>query len=338
MELYAAIDLHSNNSVVMVLDAQDRRVFAMRLPNDVGAIVAALRSCAGEVRGVAVESTFNWYWLVDGLQDAGFTVHLVNTAAVKQYDGLKHGGDFSDAHHLAHLLRLGILPVGHIYPREQRAVRDLLRKRSQLVRQRSTQILCVHNLIARNLGTLTKGDAIKRMEPEDVESMELLEEQKQAMKANLAVMDCLDEQVHKLERSVLAKFKLREEFKALKTVSGIGDILALTIALETGDIGRFAGPGNFASYARMVDSRRESNGKKKGQGNTKCGNKFLSWAFIEAAHFAVRFDATIKRWYQKKCASSLSVVAIKAVAHKLARACYHVIKDGQPFDVAKAFG
>jgi transposase len=338
MELYAAIDLHSNNSVVMVLDAQDRRVFAMRLPNDVGAIVAALRSCAGEVRGVAVESTFNWYWLVDGLQDAGFTVHLVNTAAVKQYDGLKHGGDFSDAHHLAHLLRLGILPVGHIYPREQRAVRDLLRKRSQLVRQRSTQILCVHNLIARNLGTLTKGDAIKRMEPEDVESMELLEEQKQAMKANLAVMDCLDEQVHKLERSVLAKFKLREEFKALKTVSGIGDILALTIALETGDIGRFAGPGNFTSYARMVDSRRESNGKKKGQGNTKCGNKFLSWAFIEAAHFAVRFDATIKRWYQKKCASSLSVVAIKAVAHKLARACYHVIKDGQPFDVAKAFG
>jgi transposase len=88
----------------------------------------------------------------------------------------------------------------------------------------------------------------------------------------------------------------------------------------------------------MVDSRRESNGKNKGVGNAKCGNKHLAWAFIEAAHFAVRFDATIKRWYQKKCASSLSVVAIKAVAHKLARACYHVIKDGTPFDVAKAFG
>ena len=88
----------------------------------------------------------------------------------------------------------------------------------------------------------------------------------------------------------------------------------------------------------MVDSRRESNGKKKGEGNAKCGNKYLAWAFIEAAHFAVRFDATIKRWYQKKCASSLSVVAIKAVAHKLARACYHVIKDGTPFDAAKAFG
>ena len=168
--------------------------------------------------------------------------------------------------------------------------------------------------------------------------MELLDEHKQAVKANLVVMNCIDGQVVQLERSILAKVKLREDFKGLKTVSGIGQILALTIALETGDIGRFAGPGNFASYARMVDSRRESNGKKKGVGNAKCGNKHLAWAFIEAAHFAVRFDATIKRWYQKKCASSLSVVAIKAVAHKLARACYHVIKDGAPFDAAKAFG
>ncbi len=338
MELYAGIDLHSNNSVVTVLDEQDRTVYAKRLRNDLDAIVASLRACAGTMRGVAVESTYNWYWLVDGLQAAGFTVHLVNTAAVKQYDGLKHSGDFSDARHLAHLLRLGILPVGYIYPREERAVRDLLRKRSQLVRQRTTQILSIENLMARNLGTRATGNEIKRWEARNINAMELLDEQKQALKANLAVMKCIDGQVDRLERSVLAKVKRREDYKALKTVSGIGEILAVTIALETGDIGRFAGPGNFASYARMVDSRRESNGKKKGEGNAKCGNKYLAWAFIEAAHFAVRFDATIKRWYQKKCAGSLSVVAIKAVAHKLARACYHVIKDGTPFDAAKAFG
>jgi transposase len=338
MELYAGIDLHSNNSVVTVLDEQDRTVYAKRLPNDLDAIVAALRACAGEVRGVAVESTFNWYWLVDGLRAAGFTVHLVNTAAVKQYDGLKHGGDFSDARHLAHLLRLGILPVGYIYPREERAVRDLLRKRSQLVRQRSTQILSIENLIARNLGARVSGNEVKRWDAKCIDAMDLLDEQKQALKANLVVMKCIDGQVVQLERRILAKVKLREDFKGLKTVSGIGEILGLTIALETGDIGRFAGPGNFASNARMVDSRRESNGKKKGEGNVKCGNKYLAWAFIEAAHFAVRYDATIKRWYQKKCASSLSVVAIKAVAHKLARACYHVIKDGTPFDAAKAFG
>ena len=338
MELYAGIDLHSNNSVLTVLDEQDRTVFARRLANDLAAIVAALRSCAGTVRGVAVESTYNWYWLVDGLQDEGFAVHLVNTAAVKQYDGLKHSGDFSDARHLAHLLRLGILPTGYIYPREQRAVRDLLRKRSQLVRQRSAQILSVGNLIARNLGTHASGNEIKRWQPAHVDALPLLDEQKQALLANLTVMHCLDSQVDALERSILAKARMREDYKALKTVSGIGDVLALTIALETGDVGRFDSPGNFASYARTVDSRRESNGKKKGEGNAKCGNKHLAWAFIEAAHFAVRYDAAIKRWYQKKCANALAVVAIKAVAHKLARASWHVMKDGKPFEVSRAFG
>lgn len=113
----------------------------------------------------AVESTFNWYWLVDGLQEAGYDVRLVNTAAVKQYDGLKHSGDFSDARHLAHLLRLGILPTGYIYPREARAVRDLLRKRSQLVRQRTTQILSMQNLLARNLGQQVSGN-LKRRSPD----------------------------------------------------------------------------------------------------------------------------------------------------------------------------
>jgi transposase len=338
MELYAGIDLHSNNSVVTVLDEHDRTVFAKRLPNDLAAITGALRSCAGALHGVAVESTYNWYWLVDGLQDAGFTVHLVNTAAVKQYDGLKHSGDFSDARHLAHLLRLGILPTGYIYPREQRALRDLLRKRSQLVRQRSAQIISVGNLIARDLGNHAAGNEIKRWDDACVEAMPLLDEQKLALKANLAVMRCLDEQVRVLERNILAKAKLRQDYQALKTVSGIGVTLALTIALETGEIARFASAGDFASYARTVNSRRESNGKKKGEGNAKCGNKHLAWAFIEAAHFAVRYDASIKRWYQKKCANGLSVVAIKAVAHKLARACWHVMKDGKPFDVARAFG
>jgi transposase len=338
MELYAGIDLHSNNSVVTVLDEADRTVYAKRLPNDLGMVIAALRSCEGTLRGVAVESTYNWYWLVDGLQDAGFAVHLVNTTAVKQYDGLKHSGDFSDARHLAHLLRLGILPVGHIYPRAQRAVRDLLRKRSQLVRYRTAQILSVQNLLARNLGARARSGDVKRWQSKSIDAMELLEEQKQALKATLAVMRCIEAQIRVVERSVLAKVKARADYKALKTVSGIGEVLALTIALETGDIGRFAGPGNFASYARTVKSTRESNGKKKGQGNTKCGNKYLAWAFIEAANFAVRYDVTIKRWYQKKCASSLTVVALKAVAHKLARACYYVMKDGRSFDATRAFG
>jgi transposase len=337
MELYAAIDLHSNNSVIVVIDAEARTVFSGRLRNELNEIVSALRSCPGDLQAVAVESTYNWYWLVDGLIDNGFCVRLVNTAAVKQYDGLKHGGDFSDARHLAELLRLGILPTGYICPRELRALRDLMRKRYQLVRQRTAQILSIQNQLARSLSRSVKGNDIKRWVDQDVDTLLLVDEQKCALKANLAVMHCLDEHISALERVILAKGRLREEYKALKTVSGIGDVLALTIALETGEISRFASAGRFASYARMVESRRESNGKTKGFGNARCGNKHLSWAFVEAAHFAVRYDPVVRHFYQRKCGKSLSVVAIKAVAHKLARACFHVMRDGVDFDVSRAF-
>jgi transposase len=194
------------------------------------------------------------------------------------------------------------------------------------------------NLIARDLGAHASGNEIKRWHVEEIDAMPLLVEQRLALKANLTIMQCMDEQITTLERCILVKAKLRKDYQALTTVSGIGEVLAMTIALETGDVSRFASPGNFASYARTVDSRRESNGKKKGEGNAKCGNKHLAWAFIEAAHFAVRYDTTIKRWYQKKCATRLSVIAIKAVAHKLARACYHVMKDGRAFEAARAFG
>jgi transposase len=337
MELYAAIDLHSNNTMVVVIDREAKSVFARRLPNDLGEIVGALRACPGEIQAVAVESTYNWYWLVDGLSDHGFAVRLVNTAAVKQYDGLKHGGDLSDAKHLAQLLRLGILPVGYICPKELRALRDLMRKRCQLVRQRTAQILSIQNQLARSLASSVSGNEIKRWTEGDVDALTLPEEHKYALKANLGVMRCLDERVSALERVILAKGRLREEYKALKTVSGIGDVLALTIALETGEIRRFASAGQFASYARMVESRRESNGKTKGSGNARCGNKHLSWAFVEAAHFAVRYDPLVRRFYQRKCRKTLSVVAINAVAHKPARACYHVMRDGVDFDASRAF-
>src|SRR3989338_11394972 len=133
---FSGIDLHSNNSVVVVTDEADRVLASKRLPNRLEAIIALLSPHRNELAGVVVESTYNWYWLVDGLQAAGYRVHLANTTAIKHYEGLKHSGDETDAAYLAHLLRLGILRTAHIYPKEQRATRDLGRKRMQLVRIR----------------------------------------------------------------------------------------------------------------------------------------------------------------------------------------------------------
>lgn len=337
MKLYGAIDLHSTNSVVTVIDEQDRVVYQKRLDNDLTVILQQLAPYQSSLEGIAVESTYNWYWLVDGLMQADYRAHLVNTAAIQQYEGLKYTDDHSDARWLAHLLRLGILPQGYIYPKQERAVRDLLRKRSQLVRQRTANLLSIQNLVTRNTGSSISSNRIKVLRVEDVESLLGNGDQALAAQSNLWVLRCLEEQIGKLEQVIKERVKLRPQFRYLKTVDGIGEILALTIMLETGEIRRFAGVGNFASYCRCVGSEKLSNGKRKGSGNTKNGNKYLAWAFVEAANFAVRFNPQIRRFYQRKKAKTNGIVAIKAVAHKLARACYYIMRDEVPFDVAKAF-
>ena len=334
---YSAIDLHSNNSLVTVTDESDRVVAEKRLANELSTILGFLSPWREELKGVVVESTYNWYWLVDGLQSAGYQVHLAHCTAIKKYDGLKHSGDEADARHLAHLLRLGILPTGTILPPDQRAVRDLARKRMQLVRSRTTHILAVENITARELGARISSNQVKRLTVEAVDQMPICENVALAIKANVAIVNAASVQIDLLEKRLQEIVKTRAEYGLLSSLPGVGRVLATTILLETGPIDRFASPGNFASYARCVDSRYTSNGKKKGEGNTKNGNKYLAWAFIEAAHFAMRYCAEAKRFYERKKAKTNNVVAIKALAHKLARACYHMLKERKAFDVTRCF-
>jgi transposase len=338
MTTFCGIDLHSNNSLVVVLDEADRVAYGKRLPNDLATILEALAPYREELAGVVVESTYNWYWLVDGLQDAGYRVHLANTAAIRQYDGLKHSGDASDARHLAHLLRLEILPTGYIMPKAQRAVRDLARKRLQLVRTRTAQVLAVENLFARHTGSRPSANSVKRFTCEDIDLLGFDADVALALKANVAIIEALTTEIERLEARLRERLAPRPEFVWLKSAPGIGDILAMTIWLETGTVARFAAVGDFSSYCRCVDSAHVSNGKKKGEGNVKNGNKYLAWAFVEAANFAVRFCPEAKRFYERKKARTHAIVALKAIAHKLARACYHMLREGKPFDVKRCFG
>jgi len=338
MKLYGAIDLHSTNNVTVVIDEQDRVVYQKRLANDLALVLKELSVYQCELEGMVVESTYNWYWLVDGLMEQGYKVHLANTAAIQQYNGLKYTDDNSDARWLAHLLRLGVLPKGYIYPRADRPVRDLLRKRSQLVRQRTTNLLSIQNLLTRNTGSSLNANRVKGLDVQQVDELLPDGDLALAVKANLSVMSSADEQTKILERTVIERVQLRPQFCFLKTVPGIGKILSLTIMLETGDIRRFPSVGNYASYCRCVGSQKISNSKKKGKGNTKNGNKYLAWAFVEAAHFAIQFNSKIKSFYQRKKAKTKGVVAIKAVAHKLCRASYYIMRDRVAFNMTKAFG
>jgi transposase len=337
MKKYIGIDLHSNNSVVLVSDEEDRVIFQKRMANDLRLIEAALAPHRDEAVGVVIESTYNWYWLVDGLMDAGYRVHLANASGIRKYEGLKYSGDVADAAYLAHLLRLGLLAEGYIYPREQRGARDLSRKRQQLVRYRTAQILSIEGMLMQQTGARINSTAVKGLTSEQVEAFGFTPDVTLAVEVNRAVSQTLEQQIDAVEQRLRERVSLHGEFKLLKTVPGIGETLATTIMLETGTIARFAQVGNFSSYCRCVDSLRESNGKKKGKGNAKNGNKYLAWAFVEAANFAVRYCPQAKSFYERKKRKTNRIVAIKALAHKLARACYHMLREHKPFDVNRCF-
>ncbi|MBU0676348.1 MAG: IS110 family transposase [Proteobacteria bacterium] len=310
MQLYAGIDLHSNNSYLAISDEEDNRHYKKRLPNQADVILAELETYRNDLVGIVVESTFNWYWLVDTLMDNGYEVHLANPAGMQKDKGLKHSDDTHDAFWLARLLRLGILAEGYIYPKEWRPVRDLLRKRGHLVRLRTSLIKSLQGIISRNCGHSLPGKKIKQVKVNHITP--LLASQEDLAMSGAISKDCIDylsKKIREIEVAVEGRVEIRKQFAGLQTVPGIGKILSLAIMLETGDIGRFVKVGNFSSYCRKVPTTWTSNGKKKGKGNSKNGNRYLAWAFSEAAEFFRRYDESARAFYNRKAAKTNFMVA-----------------------------
>jgi transposase len=245
-----------------------------------------------QIKGIVVESTYNWYWLVDGLIEEGYRMHLANPSAIKQYAGLKHSDDVTDAFHLA-----------------------------------------------RNLGKGMNGNDVKKLSEDDVEQLFGDEHLVVAGKASIATIVFLSDRIRQIEKIIHKVAKLKDEYRLLITAPGIHKILALTIMYETGPIERlrFKKVGNYASYCRCVGSKRISNEKVKGKGNRRNGNKHLSRAYVEAAHHAMWHYEYVQRYYQKKMVKTNTLVARKTIAHKLARACYYIIRDQTRFDPARVF-
>ena len=336
MKYYAGIDLHSSNNYIGIIDEKDKRLFGKRIDNDLPDVLSVLEPFKNNLDGVVVESTYNWYWLVDGLQQQGYQVHLANPSAVKQYEGLKYTDDRWDSFWLAHMKRLNILPEGYIYPKEQRSIRDLLRRRVLFVHQRTSQVLSLQSMIARNLGARISARELNKLTDEEID---LMFEDNQAFMARnqLSTIDFLNKTILNIEKQVLGQKKIKKEFSLLQTISGIGKILALTIMLEVGDISRFKKVGHYSSYCRCVKSEKTSNKKKKGENNKKNGNKFLSWAYVEAANFSRRYSQKAHRFFQKKEAKRNTIVATKALSNKLCRASYYIMRDQVPYDESRLF-
>lgn len=336
-KLYSAIDLHSNNLFIAIVDAEGKRIKHGRLFCELHEIEKFLRPYRSRIVSIAVESTFNWYWLVDGLQDMGYQVLLAKPAELTQYNGLKHADDQSDAFFLAELLRLGILPTGYVCERKVRAVRDLLRRRAALVAKRTALILSLRNLQFRTKGYGLDASLLKSGSAHDLISHFEDPAEKLTVDVQKTHIDAFTRSILRIENHVLKVAGKRPHYRQLLSVPGIGKILAMTIVLEAVDISRFPSAEDFASYCRTVAAIKTSNGRKKADNNRKCGNRYLGWAFIEAANLIRRYDERAKRWHSRKLAKTNNVIATKALACKLAKLVWHILSEGSLYEGDRLF-
>jgi len=210
MKVYAGLDLHATNTYVAMIDGENKVLYKQRHRNDVPSILSALDPFKKEIQGVVVESTFNGYWLVDALMDHGYRVHLANVSAIKQYEGLKQIDDRRSSLWLANLLRLNILPTGYIYPKEERPTRDLLRKRLQLVRHRTSHVLSVKNILASNLGIRMKTDDIKKLRASEVSTLFADVEMRLAIMSSVGLIQHFQEEIDRIEKVMTKKFKVKD--------------------------------------------------------------------------------------------------------------------------------
>jgi len=336
--VYAGLDLHKRNVFCGLINQEGQPIYRRRLPAELPMILQALQPYRPQLKAIAVESTFNWYWLVDGLQAAHYPVRLANPAEMQKYSGLKQTDDETDALWLAEMLRLGILPEGYIYPPAERPVRDMLRRRMLIVRQATQTLLSLQSMVTRHSGQTVSAAQLQGWTLKEVRDTFGDPYSQQTASALLELLGEQRRIQHGLEKQVLAVAKPTGPFQRLSNIPGIGNILGLTITLETGPMERFASAGDYASYCRAVTSRCESDGKKKGENNRKNGNKYLGWAYVEAAHFAQRYSPRAQAWFASKMARAGRVVAVKALACKLAKAVFYVLRDAVDFDENKLFG
>lgn len=341
MRFYCGIDLHAKDCFLCVIDDKDRVYLREKVANDLGVILDLLRSFSPRPC-VAVEATLNWYWLVDGLQGAGFNVKLAHSLGLYMITGAKVKTDRRDAFSLAKLLRLDAVPEAYIYPKDKRCIRDLLRKRNRMVYLRATvygslrRVLLQHGIYGHSQA------AIKSLDEAQISQYLNHPAVQAGCQLELQRIRFYSQQIKFLEDIIFKASANDPAFKLLQTIPGIGKILALTIVYEVGDITRFQSAKHFCSYARVVPGIAQSSQVTKRGRGSKQGNPYLKWAFCQAAGLAVRYNNTIRKFRQRHLARRRSrakkLISLCIVAHKLATATYYVLKGQVPFRQELMFG
>lgn len=332
---YAGLDLHARTMHLCVLDAQGAVVYDANLPCRPDAFLGALAPFRAGVI-VGCECMFAWYWLSDLCHREKIPFVIGHALYMKAIHGAKAKNDKIDANKIARLLRGGNFPLAYSYPQGMRETRDLLRRRTYLVRQRSGLFTHLQILNSQyNLPPLPKKLSFAQNRQEmDVAGRFADKSVQHNASADLALIDCLDEQIAQLELYLTRTAKVDDvqTYHRLQTIPGVGKVLALVLLYEIHDVRRFAGCGQFLSYCRLVRCTHESAGKVLGTGGQKIGNAHLRWAFAEAACLFLRSSERAKAWKQKQQKKRGEGKALAILAAKLARAVYHLWRKSEAFD------
>jgi transposase len=290
---------------------------------------------------VGVESTFNWYWLLDKLKEHKITAALGHALYIKRMKGGKHKNDPVDARDIADLLRANRFPLAYDYPSEMRAVRDLLRRRHLFVHKRAASYTHFQNTFTQ-YGLVDAVYALVKIQGKrrDLLKRAVNDNMRKIVETDLDYIDSLDTIIKDLENQAIqqARYHNRKHFDLLQTIIGCGPITALTILYETHTIKRFTTPQRYSSYCRVIGADNESSGKYLGHSSTdKIGNPYLKWAFSEIAIHMLKDSPEAKEWFNKVSATSGSSGARARLRHKLAVAVFHMLKKNVAFDEFKFF-
>lgn len=329
---YAGVDLHARSMYVCILDPEGRIVLHRKVRTEPQAFIQLIEPYREDLV-VACECVFCWYWLADMCSEEEISFVLGHALFMKAVHGGKCKNDRVDSHKIAVLLRGGMLPLAYIYPRAMRATRDLLRRRLHFVRHRAELLSHFQNTKTQyNLPAF--GERVSRHREELLEHFGEDAEVQMSMAANLSILETLDETIRQMELYLWDCIRTDDfvTFYLLRSIPGVGKILALTLYYEIHDIHRFAQVGNFLSYARLVPGTRESDGKMKAAGGRKMGNAHLKWAFSEAASLFQRGRPDHHHFFRKLEKKHGRKKAFGVLAAKLGRAVYFMLKRNEPFD------
>jgi transposase len=318
---------------ICILDGTGETVIHQNIRTDPEAFLSVIAAYREDIV-VAVECMFTWYWIADLCASEGIPFVLGHALYMKAIHGGKSKNDKIDSHKIAVLLRGGMLPQSYVYPARMRATRDLLRRRNHLVRKRAELLAHIQNTrhqynLEDPLGRIAKPKnrqgVVERFDNPCVQK---------SIAVNLEIISAYDRILERLERDIIQTANEHDalSYNLLKTIPGVGRILALILLYEVENIDRFPRVQDFVSYARLVKCAKESNGKKYGTSGKKIGNAHLKWAFSEAAVLFLKGNEAGKRYLDRLSGKHGKGKALSILAHKLGRAAYFMLKDKKAFD------